>query len=66
MGVGLGCAVAAGVTRYLGGWIYGVTPLDKTTFASCAGFMLVVAACAVYFPVRRAVSVDPVIALKTD
>ena len=45
---------AVGVTRYLAGWIYGVTPLDTATFAGCAMFMLVVAAGAVYFPVRRA------------
>ena len=66
LGIGLGCAAAVGVTRYLSGWIYGVTPLDGTTFAACAALMLVVALCAVYFPVRRATSVDPVAALRTD
>lgn len=66
LGVGLGCAGAVGVTRYLTGWIYGVTPLDKATFAGCAALMLVVAACAVYFPVRKATSVDPVVALRAE
>jgi putative ABC transport system permease protein len=66
LGVVAGCAGAAGVTRYLAGWIYGVTPLDTATFASCAALMLLVAACAVYFPVRRATTVDPVVALRAE
>ena len=66
LGVGLGCAAAAGLTRYLSGWLYGVTPLDRATFAGCAGAMLLTAACAVYLPVRRATSVDPVVALRTE
>jgi hypothetical protein len=66
LGVGLGCAVASGVTRYLTGWIYGVTPLDTATFAGCALGMIVIAAIAVYFPVRRATSVDPVVALRAE
>jgi hypothetical protein len=66
LGVGLGCAAAAGLTRYLSGWLYGVTPLDTATFASCAGLMLLTAACAVYLPVRRATSVDPVVALRSE
>ena len=66
LGVGLGCAAAAGVTRYLAGWIYGVTPLDTATFAGCAAGMLLIAMCAVYVPVRRATSVDPVVALRTE
>jgi predicted permease len=66
LGVALGCAAAAGLTRYLSGWIYGVTPLDAATFAGCAGTMLLVAAVAVYFPVRRATSLDPVTALRAE
>jgi putative ABC transport system permease protein len=65
-GVGLGCAGAVGVTRYLAGWIYGVTPLDSATFAGCAVLMLLVAASAVYVPVRKATSVDPVVALRAE
>ena len=66
LGVGLGCAAAAGVTRYLAGWIYGVTPLDVTTFVGCAALMLLIAASAVYLPVRRATTMDPVVALRTE
>jgi putative ABC transport system permease protein len=66
LGIVAGCAVAAGVTRFLVGWIYGVTPLDGPTFAGCAIAMLAVAALAVYIPVRRATSVDPVVALRAE
>lgn len=66
LGVGLGCAASVGVTRYLTGWIYGVTPLDGATFGGCAAFMLLIAACAVYFPVRKATSIDPAVALRTE
>jgi putative ABC transport system permease protein len=66
IGIGAGCGAAAALTRYLTGWIYGVTPLDAATFAGCAVLMLLVAVCAVCVPVRRAVSVDPVIALKAE
>lgn len=65
-GIAAGCAVAAGVTRFLTGWIYGVTPLDGPTFAGCALAMMAVAALAVYIPVRRATSVDPVVALRSE
>jgi putative ABC transport system permease protein len=66
LGVGLGCAGAVGVTRYLAGWVYGVTPLDTTTFAGSVMLMLLVAGCAIYVPVRKATSVDPVIALRAE
>jgi ABC-type antimicrobial peptide transport system permease subunit len=66
MGVGTGCLLAAGVTRYLRGWIYGVAPMDGPTFAGAAALMLVVAACAICIPVRRALTIDPVVALRAE
>ncbi len=66
LGVAAGCAIAAGVTRYMASWIYGVTPLDSATFAGAAMLMLAVAAAAIYVPVRRATKVDPVTALRAE
>jgi putative ABC transport system permease protein len=66
MGVGAGCLLAAGVTRYLRGWIYGVAPMDGLTFAGAAALMLVVAAFAICVPLRRALTIDPVVALRAD
>jgi putative ABC transport system permease protein len=65
-GIGAGCLAAAGATRYMRGWLYGITPLDPTTFTLCAAVMLVVAAGALYVPVRRATTVDPVVALRAE
>ena len=65
-GIALGCLAAAGVTRYMALWIYGVTPLDPLTFAVCALGMLTVALVAAFVPARNATSVDPVVALRSD
>jgi ABC-type antimicrobial peptide transport system permease subunit len=66
LGVVVGCAGAAGVTRFLSGWIYGVTPLDPATFAGCAALMLLVAVAAVSVPIQHATSVDPIVALRAE
>jgi ABC-type antimicrobial peptide transport system permease subunit len=59
-------AAAAGVTRFLEGWIYGVTPLDPLTFGACAIGMLIVAAGAIALPALRATRVDPLVALRAE
>jgi hypothetical protein len=65
-GLALGCVTATGVTRYMEGWIYGVTPLDVTTFTGAAAIMLGVACAAICVPLRRALSVDPVVVLRAE
>ena len=65
-GIALGLAGAALSTRFLQSWLYGVTPLDPSTFAACAAGMLAVAAAASYVPSRRAARVDPLIALRSE
>ena len=65
-GILIGCVVAVFATRFLAGSLYGITALDPRTYAGCAAAMLVVSAGAVYLPMRRATSVDPVIALRAE
>lgn len=65
-GVALGLLAAAGTTRLLAGWLYGVTPRDPVTFAACGALMLAVSALAAYLPARRATSIDPLITLRGD
>jgi len=63
-GVAVGLAGAAASTRLLEGWLFGVTPLDRTTFIASAIGMLAIAALATYLPVRRATRIDPLVALR--
>ena len=65
-GIVIGCLAAWGVTRYLQGWIYGVTPLDTATFVAAAFLMFVLACGAMCLPLWRAISVDPVVVLRTE
>jgi len=61
---GLGGAAAG--TRYLEGLLFGLTPLDPSTFAYVAAVFGVVALLASYVPARRATRVDPLVALRCE
>jgi putative ABC transport system permease protein len=66
IGIVLGLAGAAGLTRYLSGMLYDLTPLDPLTYAVVAILFAMVALVASYLPARRATQVDPVVALRHD
>jgi putative ABC transport system permease protein len=66
IGVVLGVVAAAAVTRYLEGMLFGLTPLDPSTFVGVALFFVVVATLASYVPARRATQVDPLVALRYE
>ena len=66
IGVVLGLIGAFGVTRYLKTILYNVTPTDPVSFAGVAGFLTLVAIIASYVPARRAMAVDPLIALRNE
>jgi ABC-type antimicrobial peptide transport system permease subunit len=65
-GVTLGVCAALGVGRAMAGYLYGVTPYDPATFAAVAVFLIATAVLAAYFPARRAASVDPMQALRSE
>ena len=66
IGIVLGLAGAAALTRYLTGMLYDLTPLDPPTYAAVAILFTTVAVVASYLPARRATQVDPMVALRHD
>ena len=65
-GIVLGLAGAVATTRVLQGMLFGVTPLDPTTYAAVGGVFAFVSLLACYVPARRATKVDPLVALRCE
>jgi ABC-type antimicrobial peptide transport system permease subunit len=65
-GIVIGIAVTVAITRVLGSVLYGVSPTDPTTLIAVSVIMLLIAVLASYVPAQRAMSVDPVEALRAD
>jgi predicted permease len=64
LGVGLGGSLAS--TRFLSSLLFGVTATDPLTFAGVIILLALVALAACYIPARRAVRVDPMLALRHE
>jgi putative ABC transport system permease protein len=62
--IGLGGAYAVG--RALHTILYGVAAFDLTAFTAVAALLLVAALVASYLPARRAASIEPMQALRTE
>jgi putative ABC transport system permease protein len=65
-GLGIGLLGAAAAGRLIRGQLYGVSPIDALTYLSVAGALAVVALLASWLPARRAASVDPIAALRSE
>ena len=66
VGIGLGLAAAAGLTRILATLLFGLKPTDVATFTGAALLLLIIALIAGLAPARRAASVDPMQALRHE
>ena len=60
VGIAIGVAVAAAITRWMSSLLFGVTPVDTVTFAAASTVLTLAALAASYLPAHRAAAVDPV------
>jgi predicted permease len=66
IGVAIGLASALVLSRYLQSLLFGVRPTDPLTFALTAAALIGVAVAACLIPARRAMRVDPLVALRAE
>ncbi len=66
VGIAIGLIGAAGGTRLMKGLLVGVQPVDLTVYGGVAALLAIVALAACYLPVRRAMRVDPMVALRDE
>lgn len=65
-GLLVGLAGALGLSRLIAAFLFGVTATDPATYAAVAAVLLFTAAIASYLPARRAMRVDPAVALRQE
>jgi putative ABC transport system permease protein len=65
-GIAIGTAASAGLTWLMAKLLYSVSAVDPATFTAVAFVLAVIAMVASYIPARRALRVDPLVALRNE
>jgi len=66
VGIAIGLVSTAAMTQLLASMLFGVKATDPLTYFAVAAFLGVVAIAASYIPARRAMRVDPIVALRYE
>jgi putative ABC transport system permease protein len=66
LGVAFGIVAALGLMRLIEGMLFGVSANDPLAFTAAAGLLIIVSLLACYIPARRALLVDPMVALRHE
>ena len=66
VGVAIGLAGAFALTRVIRALLFNTDPLDGITFAASAVVLLAIAVLSSYLPARRALRIDPTIAMRSE
>jgi ABC-type antimicrobial peptide transport system permease subunit len=66
IGTAVGLVASLSLTRIIASSLWGVTPTDPATYVTVLVTLLVVACLACYVPARRALKVDPLVAMRRD
>jgi predicted permease len=65
-GIVLGTGLSLAISRFLTALLAGLSPADPVALGGTAAILIVVGLCASYFPARRAMHVNPVVALRAE
>jgi putative ABC transport system permease protein len=66
VGLVVGMAMAVGFAHLIASMVYGVSESDPATFIGIPIALLAAAALAIYIPARRAMKIDPIVALRYE
>jgi predicted lysophospholipase L1 biosynthesis ABC-type transport system permease subunit len=66
IGLGLGLVAGIGTGKLVSGWLYGVGALDPAALTGAIAVLFTVALAGTWLPARRALRVDPVLALRSE
>jgi putative ABC transport system permease protein len=65
-GMAIGVAASAGASRLLAATLFGLNPFDAVSFSGVSLLLGAIALIATYLPARRAMRVDPMVALRHE